>query len=99
MNNIVKIFLCLWLCFITGPTIISLVFEESASNIAYNISEEENHNESKQNISEEPLEEYLIFTNSYAMLKLKHRPQINSQYNINHDFVFDEVFSPPPELV
>ena len=98
MKLIVNIVICVWMMFLSLPTIIYIVGDDNDVVISYNLSEEETENQVKtyeeafKDIHLNTIQSYVIFGN---LIKNK----INNTSLVNINSVYKDTFSPPPELV
>lgn len=98
MNTVVKILLILWISFISAPTIISFVSDEDSTAVTYSISEEEK--ETEQKLYEESYKEFITNSNYiYLSLHVNNTKKLVYSHNVEIITVFEEIFSPPPEMV
>ncbi|MCG2612112.1 hypothetical protein LZZ90_11395 [Flavobacterium sp. SM15] len=94
MKFLVNIVLFLFITFLATPTIVSFIESDTDTSIVYSFSEEEVHKEIKEipakleNILQVPT---LVLTSKTSV--------INFENLQKHDNVFEEIFSPPPELI
>ncbi|MBP8066635.1 MAG: hypothetical protein KAY31_04110 [Flavobacterium sp.] len=94
MKFLVNIVLFLFITFLATPTIVSVVEDSVDTSIFYTFSEEEIHKEVKE-----------IPMNIGDILQIPSVPSvlkttvINTENELKHDNVSDEIFSPPPEFV
>lgn len=98
MNTVVKILLIFWLSFISAPTIISLVADKDNHAVSLSIIEEEK--ETEQKFFEESYKEFLL-NSDYTNLSLRVTYTKGLLYKSNDQIitVYEEIFSPPPEMV
>lgn len=98
MNTVVKILLILWISFISAPTIISFVSDEDNTAVTYSISEEEK--ETEQKLYEESYKEFITNSNYiHLSLRVNNTKKLVYSHNVEIITVFEEIFSPPPEMV
>lgn len=91
MKFVVNIVLILFLSFLAAPTIVSLIEDDADISMVYSLTEEEIHKEIKQ-LKEHPYE----FQPAYFPAVKK--STIISENLQRHGNVFEDIFSPPPEL-
>ena len=93
MKLLVNIVLLLFLSCLAAPTVASLVEDEADVSIAFSLTEEE----IQKGLSEikcSPVEFH------YLLLPLqKKSSKISSENLQRHDSAFEEIFSPPPEII
>lgn len=94
MKFLVNIVLALFLSFLSAPTIISLIENDTDMSIVYSLTEEEIQKEIKE-IKAQPQCEFQIS----VFTPLKKSTLIRSENLQRHDNVFEEIFSPPPEFI
>jgi hypothetical protein len=100
MQSVVKILIIFWFGFLSAPTIISLVADEDRSAITITVAEEENQNEVEQKSYEETQKIFLFHTTQlFASLRVKSAKKLVYAHNKKIVTVFEEIFSPPPELI
>ena len=95
MKTLVKIVLLFFVTFLSTPTIVSMIDSDDTDiSIFYSFAEEEVQKE-LQEVKAHPQSEFrlTVFT------KTKKSSEIKSENLQRHDNVFEEIFSPPPELV
>lgn len=94
MKFLVNIVLFLFLSFLSLPTIVAVLQDDADMSIAYSFTEEEIHKEIKE-VKAAPYTEFqFVF-----LPRLKQSSEIKSENLQRHDNVFEEIFSPPPEIV
>ncbi|UYW02146.1 hypothetical protein K5I29_04390 [Flavobacterium agricola] len=100
MKTIVNLFLILWLSFLSAPTVIGWLADANELQITYNMAEEENANETEPNPAEETHEE-LFFNLSILYIASLNLDGNKLLYGANKNTitVYEDVYSPPPELV
>lgn len=95
MKHIARIFLFLFVAFISTPTIISLIQKNTDVSAFYSFNEEEIHKDYK--------EVKASLKNDYEFTFLEFPNQTSSAIiseNLSkHDNVAEEIFSPPPEFI
>ena len=95
MKSVARILMVLFIAFLSTPTIVTLIEKNTDISMFYSFSEEEIHKDFKDikaDIKQHfdyPFIEFKVTTNS----------KIISENLSRHDNVFEEIFSPPPELV
>ena len=84
----------LFIAFLSTPTIVTLIEENTDVSFFYNFSEEEIHQDLKV------IKAVLKQNNNLSFLKTKNnlKLKIISKNESRHDNVTEEIFSPPPEL-
>lgn len=93
MKIIVNIVLFLFLSFLAAPTVVSLMEDEADVSIAYSFTEEEIQKEIKE-VKVAPTEFHFVFLDGSKLSS-----EIKSENLQRHDNVFEEIFSPPPEII
>lgn len=94
MKFAVNIVLVLFLSFLAAPTVVSLLQDDADVSMVYSLTEEEIQKEIKEVKAHHHF--YVEFTFYKAD---KQSSEIKSENLQRHDNVFEEIFSPPPELV
>ncbi len=95
MKTTVSVVLFLFISFLLAPTIISLLEKNKDISMFYSSNEEELQKDFKE-IKADFIHEYEFV---FVKLFLFKNSKITSENLSNHDKVFEEIFSPPPELV
>jgi hypothetical protein len=95
MKITVSIVLFLFISFLLAPTIISLLEKNKDISMFYSSNEEELQKDFKE-IKADFINEYEFV---FVKLFLFKNSKITSENLSSHDKVFEEIFSPPPELV
>jgi hypothetical protein len=93
MKFLANIVLILFLSFLAAPTVVSLMEDDADVSIAYSLTEEELQKELKE-VKYAPSEFHCHF-----IPLTKKSSEINSENLQRHDNVFEEIFSPPPEII
>ena len=83
----------MFLSFLAAPTVMSLAQDDADVSIAYSLAEEEIQKEIKE-VQTIPSEFHYVLV-EYCIKST----EIKSQNLQRHDNVFEEIFSPPPEIV
>lgn len=92
MNFLVKIVLFLFVTFLSTPTIVGILEEKADMSVFYSFTEEEIHKELNE-VKAGPENEFHI-----AFFPPDKSTHIKSENLLKHDNVFEEIFSPPPEI-
>lgn len=95
MKLLSQVILLLFLTFLAAPTVVGFVNSSCGKELKvnYNLAEEENIKEIKT------AHPYIISDYSYPIFEqAKNSSKIPEGAAVKHDNVFDEIFSPPPEL-
>ena len=93
MKLVVNIVLFLFLSFLAAPTVVSLIEDEADVSIAFSFTEEEVQKELNE-VKLAPAEFHCQFYPN-----AKNSAEIKSENLQRHDNVFEEIFSPPPEII
>lgn len=94
MKILVNLVLLIFVTFLATPTIVGMLQEDADVSMVYSFSEEEVHKEIKEVIAHYPL------SFDYAIYEVVNKSsEIKSENLQRHDNVFEEIFSPPPEMV
>ena len=94
MRFVARILLVLFVAFLSTPTIVKLIEKNTDISVFYSFSEEEIHKDYKEikaNLNQE-------FEFTFVNLSNITSSKIISENLSKHDNVFEEIFSPPPEL-
>jgi hypothetical protein len=93
MKIVVNIVLFLFLAFLSAPTIVSIVEDDTDMSMVYSLNEEEIHKDIKEvKAGPQTIFQFTFFKATKAS------SEIRSENLQRHDNVFEEIFSPPPEL-
>lgn len=95
MRFVARILLVLFVAFLSTPTIVKLIEKNTDLSVFYSFSEEEIHKDYKEikaNLNQE-------FEFTFVNLSNITSSKIISENLSKHDNVFEEIFSPPPELI
>jgi hypothetical protein len=95
MKLIAKIILFVFVTFLTTPTIVTLIEQNTDISMFYSFAEEENHNDLKE------IKADLRQTFDYPFLDTFGRQNsiIIFENLTRHDNIAEEIFIPPPKLV
>ncbi|WP_396140222.1 hypothetical protein [Flavobacterium sp.] len=95
MKLIAKIILFVFVTFLTTPTIVTLIEQNTDISMFYSFAEEENHNDLKE------IKADLRQTFDYPFLDTVGRQNsiIIFENLTRHDNIAEEIFIPPPKLV
>lgn len=94
MKFIVNIVLVLFLSFLAAPTVVSMFQDDADMSMVYSLTEEEIQKEIKE------VKAHHHFEFEYTFYGIaKQSAEIKSENLQRHDNVFEEIFSPPPEMV
>lgn len=94
MKILVNILVCMFLIFLAAPTIVSLIEDEADISMVYSLTEEEIQKELKE------VKAHCSISFEYACPQAaKKSTLIPTQYLRGHSGVFEEIFSPPPEII
>lgn len=95
MKHIARVFLFLFVAFLSTPTVVCLIEKNTDVSTFYNFSEEEMHKDIKEikaNLKQDYEFAFIVFPKQTSSI-------IISENLSKHDNVSEEIFSPPPELV
>ncbi len=95
MKHVARILMVLFIAFLSTPTIVTLIEKSTDVSLFYSFSEEEIHKDLKE-IKADLKQQ---FDYPFLESKIKLNSKIISENMSHHDNVFEEIFSPPPELV
>ncbi len=95
MKLIAKIILFVFVMFLTTPTIVTLIEQNTDISMFYSFAEEENHKDLKE------IKADLRLTFDYSFLDTVGRQNsiIIFENLTRHDNIAEEIFIPPPKLV
>ncbi|MEC4003690.1 hypothetical protein OX283_003410 [Flavobacterium sp. SUN052] len=95
MKYIARIFLFLFVAFLSTPTLICLIKKNTNTSAFYNFNEEEIHKDLKE-IKANLKDDYnFVFVTAPIILNSK----IISENLSKHDNIAEEIFSQPPEFI
>ncbi len=92
MKLIAKFTLFVFITFLTTPTIVTLIEKNSDISMFYSFAEEENHKEIKADLR-------LNFDYPFMEVVEHQNSKIIFENLTRHDYIAEEIFIPPPELV
>lgn len=92
MKLIAKFTLFVFVTFLTAPTIVTLIEKNSDISMFYSFAEEENHKEIKADLR-------LNFDYPFMEVVEHQNSKIIFENLTRHDYIAEEIFIPPPELV
>jgi hypothetical protein len=95
MKYFARLFLTVFVLFLSTPTVVTLIKKTTDTSIFYSFAEEEIHKELK----EVKAEVKQHFDYPFLDLKINKNTTIISDNLSRHDNVSAEIFSPPPELI
>ena len=95
MKFAVKIVLFLFICFLSVPTIVTMIEKNTDISVFYSFAEEELTKHAK----EVKAELKNTYTTELPAFSSTSKNKIISENLSKHDKVLEEIFSPPPELI
>ena len=94
MKLLSRLILTMFITFLSTPTIVTLIENNSDTTLFFSYTEKENH----KDIKEVKAEVKQQFDYPFINFKLKN-VAIISKNLVHHDNIASEIFSPPPELI
>jgi hypothetical protein len=92
MKLFTRILLFLFILFLSTPTLVTLIEKDTDTSIFYCFAEEEHQKEVKAEVK------FYLEHNEIAFIELEKKTSF-IEYNSEHQTVFREIFSPPPNCI